>query len=141
MDFIMCARLIYCLQHGLPLDMDVYDLAEWCCIAELGALSMDNNCASVTFPDFTRGEWNKVKGYKHAYATAEEEAAVEAYSAKVTEAQKEAAAKYNLWKLYDDVKAAKDATAKAKAQKAYNAAAAKAKAQVAKAEKALNKKK
>ena len=141
MDFIMCARLIYCLQHGLPLDMDVYDLAEWCCIAELGAISMDNNCASVTFPDFTRGEWNKVKGYKHAYATAEEEAAVEAYSAKVTEAQKEAAAKYNLWKLYDDVKAAKDATAKAKAQKAYNAAAAKAKAQVAKAEKALNKKK
>ena len=102
---------------------------------------MDNNCASVTFPDFTRGEWNKVKGYKHAYATAEEEAAVEAYSAKVTEAQKAAAAKYNLWKLYDDVKAAKDATAKAKAQKAYNAAAAKAKAQVAKAEKALNKKK
>lgn len=141
MDFIMCARLIYCLQHGLPLDMDVYDLAEWCCIAELGAISMDNNCASVTFPDFTRGEWNKVKGYKHAYATAEEEATVEAYSAKVTEAQKAAAAKYNLWKLYDDVKAAKDATAKAKAQKAYNAAAAKAKAQVAKAEKSLNKKK
>ena len=45
MDFIMDSRLVYCLQNGLPLDMDVYDLAEWCCLAELGALSMDNNCA------------------------------------------------------------------------------------------------
>ena len=36
-------RLVYCLQNGLPLDMDVYDLAEWCSLAELGALSMDNN--------------------------------------------------------------------------------------------------
>ena len=26
MDFIMDSRLIYCLHHGLPLDMDVYDL-------------------------------------------------------------------------------------------------------------------
>ena len=76
MDFIMDSRLIYCLQHGLPLDMDVYDLAEWCCLAELGEISMDNGCAPVAFPDFTRGEWNVVKGYKHAYATPEEEAAV-----------------------------------------------------------------
>ncbi|MEG1685401.1 MAG: Gfo/Idh/MocA family oxidoreductase [Bacteroides sp.] len=75
MDFIMDSRMIYCLQNGLPLDMDVYDLAEWCSLAELGELSMDNNCASVAFPDFTRGEWNKVKGYKHAYATSEDEAA------------------------------------------------------------------
>ena len=76
MDFIMDSRLVYCLQNGLPLDMDVYDLAEWCCLAELGELSMDNGCASVAFPDFTRGEWNKIKGYKHAYATPEEEAAI-----------------------------------------------------------------
>lgn len=75
MDFIMDSRLIYCLQNGLPLDMDVYDLAEWCCLAELGEISMDNGCAAVEFPDFTRGEWNVVKGYRHAYATPEEEAA------------------------------------------------------------------
>ena len=129
MDFIMCARLIYCLQHGLPLDMDVYDLAEWCCIAELGAISMDNNCASVSFPDFTRGHWNDVKGYHHEYATAEQEATLEAYAKKVTDAQKSATAKFNLWKLYDDVKNAKDASAKAKAKKIYAKAAAKAKAQ------------
>ena len=35
----------------------------------------DNGCAAVAFPDFTRGEWNVVKGYKHAYASPEEEAA------------------------------------------------------------------
>ena len=75
MDFIMDSRLVYCLQNGLPLDMDVYDLAEWCCLAELGSLSMDNNCAAVAIPDFTRGEWNTVHGFKHAYATPEEEAA------------------------------------------------------------------
>lgn len=89
MDFIMDSRLVYCLQNGLPLDMDVYDLAEWCCLAELGTLSMDNNCASVAIPDFTRGEWNKVKGYKHAYASPEEEAAsmekAKAFTAKLKE--------------------------------------------------------
>ena len=73
MDFVMDSRLVYCLQNGLPLDMDVYDLAEWCCLAELGELSMDNGCAAVAFPDFTRGEWNVMKGYKHAYASPEDE--------------------------------------------------------------------
>ena len=67
MDFIMDARLVYCLQNGLPLDMDVYDLAEWCCLAELGSLSMDNGCAPVAVPDFTRGHWNDVQGYRHAF--------------------------------------------------------------------------
>lgn len=73
MDFVMDSRLIYCLQNGLPLDMDVYDLAEWCCLAELGTLSMDHHCAPVAIPDFTRGDWNKIKGYKHAYASPEDE--------------------------------------------------------------------
>lgn len=132
MDFIMCARLIYCLQHGLPLDMDVYDLAEWCCIAELGALSMDNNCASVTFPDFTRGHWNDVKGYKHKYASAEEEAAVEASSKAWTAAWKAAGEKNNLWKFFDAMTKA-DAKNKAKATKAYAKALAKTRAAAAKA--------
>ena len=74
MDFIMDSRLVYCLQNGLPLDMDVYDLAEWCSLAELGAISMDNGCAPVAVPDFTRGHWNDVKGFHHAFATPEEEA-------------------------------------------------------------------
>ena len=67
MDFIMDYRLVYCLQNGLPLDMDVYDLAEWCCLGELTALSLENNSAPVVIPDFTRGGWNKIKGYRHAF--------------------------------------------------------------------------
>ena len=73
MDFIMDSRLVYCLQNGLPLDMDVYDLAEWCCLAELGELSMDNGCAPVAVPDFTRGHWNDRQGYSHAYAAPADE--------------------------------------------------------------------
>jgi hypothetical protein len=112
--------------------MDVYDMAEWCSLAELGAISMDNNCASVTFPDFTRGHWNDQQGYKHAYAPAEEEAVAEAKAEAYTAAQKEAAAACNLWALYDAVKAAPNAAAKAKAQKAYNNAVVKAEKQIAK---------
>ena len=111
MDFIMDARLVYCLQNGLPLDMDVYDMAEWCCLAELGSLSMDNNYASVAFPDFTRGDWNKVKGYAHAYASPEEEAATEAAAKASTEAQKQMTIKKKLWEKYDR---AKEKAAKAK---------------------------
>lgn len=61
MDFIMDYRLIYCLQNGLPLDMDVYDLAEWCCLAPLTEISLDNSSAPVEIPDFTRGAWNKLQ--------------------------------------------------------------------------------
>ncbi len=66
MDFIMDYRLVYCLRNGLPLDMDVYDLAEWSCLAPLSAISIENGNAPVEVPDFTRGSWNKVKGYRHA---------------------------------------------------------------------------
>lgn len=134
MDFVMCARLIYCLQNGLPLDMDVYDLAEWCAIAELSAISLDNDCSPVTFPDFTRGLWNKEKGYHHAYATPEQEAATEATANAYTKAYKEATAKLRLWTLYDNMMNAKTDAAKKKAQVALNKGVAKA---VAAAEKAI----
>lgn len=68
MDYIMDYRLVYCLQNGLPLDMDVYDLAEWSCLTELTAVSLENGSAPVQIPDFTRGGWNKIKGYRHAFA-------------------------------------------------------------------------
>jgi len=67
MDYIMDYRLVYCLRNGLPLDMDVYDLAEWCCMAELTRLSIENSSAPVAVPDFTRGGWQKVDGYHHAF--------------------------------------------------------------------------
>ena len=67
MDFVMDSRLIFCLQNGLPLDMDVYDLAEWCCLQELSRISLENGSRPVAVPDFTRGGWNKINGYRHAF--------------------------------------------------------------------------
>ena len=66
MDYIMDYRLIYCLRHGLPLDEDVYDAAEWSCLTELSRLSIENNSMPVAVPDFTRGDWNKVRGFHPA---------------------------------------------------------------------------
>jgi len=66
MDFIMDYRLIYCLQNGLPLDMDVYDAAEWSCLVDLCEKSVLNNGTPVEIPDFTRGAWNKLKGLQFA---------------------------------------------------------------------------
>ena len=68
MDFIMDYRLVYCLRHGLPLDMDVYDLAEWCCLAPLSRVSLENGSMPVEVPDFTRGAWNRVQGFRYALA-------------------------------------------------------------------------
>ncbi len=56
-DFIMDSRLIYCLQNGLPLDMNVYDAAAWSCITELSEISVKNGSAPVEIPDFTRGKF------------------------------------------------------------------------------------
>lgn len=67
MDYIMDYRLIYCLHYGLPVDMDVYDLASWCCLADLGSTSIKAGFAPVEVPDFTRGGWEKRQGMKYAF--------------------------------------------------------------------------
>ncbi|WP_298653158.1 Gfo/Idh/MocA family oxidoreductase [uncultured Proteiniphilum sp.] len=64
MDYIMDYRLIHCLRNGLPLDMDVYDAAEWSCLVELTKISTTNGGRPVKIPDFTRGDWNKLQGLK-----------------------------------------------------------------------------
>ncbi|MBQ4440018.1 MAG: Gfo/Idh/MocA family oxidoreductase [Kiritimatiellae bacterium] len=61
MDFLMDLRLCYCLQNGLPLDMDVYDLASSCAVAELSEKSACNRGASYDVPDFTCGGWQTAK--------------------------------------------------------------------------------
>ena len=68
MDFLMDYRLVYCLHNGLPLDMDVYDMAEWCCLGPLTRISLENGSAPVAIPDFTRGAWNRVQGFSYAFA-------------------------------------------------------------------------
>lgn len=62
MDFIMDYRLVYCLHHGLPLDQDVYDAAEWSSLVELTEVSIKHGSMPVVMPDFTRGEWDKTPG-------------------------------------------------------------------------------
>lgn len=66
MDFVMDYRLVYCLQRGLPLDMDVYDAAEWSCLVPLTEESARNGGKPMEIPDFTRGAWKKVDGLKFA---------------------------------------------------------------------------
>ncbi len=68
MDFIMDYRLIYCLHHGLPLDQDVYDAAEWSSLVELTEVSINHGSMPVVMPDFTRGEWDKTDGLSFAMA-------------------------------------------------------------------------
>lgn len=104
MDFIMDSRLVYCLQNGLPLDMDVYDLAEWCCLAELGALSMDHNSASVAVPDFTRGHWQDKSKFTHAFASPEQEKITESKAKAETLKLQEMTIKKKLWQKYDKKK-------------------------------------
>ncbi len=67
MDFLMDFRLVYCLHNGLPLDMDVYDMAEWCCLGPLTRLSLENGSAPVAIPDFTRGAWDRIQGFHYHF--------------------------------------------------------------------------
>ena len=61
MDFVMDLRWAYCLQNGLPLDMDVYDLAASSCLCELTERSVRNRSKAIDVPDFTRGRWRTAK--------------------------------------------------------------------------------
>lgn len=61
MDFIMDLRWVYCLQNGLPLDMDVYDLASWSCLCEVSEKSCTNRGRPEDIPDFTRGAWKTMQ--------------------------------------------------------------------------------
>ncbi|MDD4062136.1 MAG: Gfo/Idh/MocA family oxidoreductase [Kiritimatiellae bacterium] len=61
MDFMMVLRLAYCLQNGLPLDQNVYDLASWCCLCELTEKSVRGGSIPMSVPDFTRGAWRTTR--------------------------------------------------------------------------------
>ncbi len=61
MDFLMDLRLCYCLQNGLPLDINVYESCQWSMLAELTEISTLNDGAPVIVPDFTRGAWKDIK--------------------------------------------------------------------------------
>jgi predicted dehydrogenase len=65
MDFILEYRVIKCLQKGLPLDMNVYDGVSWSAVIPLSEFSIANGSYPVKVPDFTRGGWQKVQGFRH----------------------------------------------------------------------------
>lgn len=59
MDYLEDYRLIHCLRHGLPTDMNVYDAAALSAVSELSEISVAHGSAPVAFPDFTRGRWRE----------------------------------------------------------------------------------
>lgn len=61
MDGIMMYRIVECLQHGLPLDQNVYEGCFWSAVAPLSERSVASGGAPQNFPDFTRGSWKKTK--------------------------------------------------------------------------------
>lgn len=54
MNYAMDRRFIDALRHGRPLDIDVYDAAEWSCLAELTLRSAECGGRPVPIPDFLR---------------------------------------------------------------------------------------
>lgn len=52
MSMRMDKRLVHCLHAGNPLDIDVYDMAEWCAVSELSRLSIEQGNVPVEFPNF-----------------------------------------------------------------------------------------
>ncbi len=61
MDYVMSYRLLDCIRKGITPDMTVYDAALWSCIIELSAKSVETGSMPVAVPDFTRGDWKKIK--------------------------------------------------------------------------------
>ncbi len=62
-DFMMDLRWTYCLRNGLPLDMDVYDMAAWSCLCEITERSVNARSAPMDIPDFTRGAWKTAPAF------------------------------------------------------------------------------
>ena len=54
MNYRMDRRLIEALQKGKPLDMSVYDAAEWSCLVELSEKSVVGGNIPIDIPDFTK---------------------------------------------------------------------------------------
>ncbi len=54
MNYAMDMRLIHALRHGEALDIDVYDAAEWSCLAELTRRSAEQGGIPIDVPDFLR---------------------------------------------------------------------------------------
>ena len=63
MDGIEFRAFINCLRNGLPMPVDVYDMAAWVSIGYLSEISVKNGSAPVAIPDFTHGEYKTRERY------------------------------------------------------------------------------
>jgi hypothetical protein len=57
MDYLEDFRLIWALQNGQPLDMDVYDAASISAVTPLSEQSLAKRGQPMVFPDFMKGRW------------------------------------------------------------------------------------
>jgi len=59
MDFVMIYRLIRALNHGVTLDLNVYDGALWSIVGALTDQSVTMGNKRVNVPDITNGKWKE----------------------------------------------------------------------------------
>ncbi|AKU18678.1 glycosyl hydrolase [Luteipulveratus mongoliensis] len=61
MDYVLQWRIIQQMRAGLVPDIDVYDSAAWCAPVPLSVVSLADKGRPVAIPDFTRGQWQKLR--------------------------------------------------------------------------------
>ena len=61
MDYILQWRSVQQIRAGLVPDIDVYDSAVWCAPVPLSVESLAKGGKPVQVPDFTRGNWQKLR--------------------------------------------------------------------------------
>ncbi len=61
MDYLVFSALIHSLRNGLPVPIDVYDMASWMVITALSEQSIAMGSMPVPVPDFTCGAWIRRK--------------------------------------------------------------------------------
>ena len=57
MDYFIYREFIDCIKEGRTFPIDVYDAAAWMSITCLSEISISNNGAPQTIPDFTKGAY------------------------------------------------------------------------------------
>lgn len=60
-DYILQWRIVQEMRAGLVPDIDVYDSASWCSPVPLSVESLERGGKPVGVPDFTRGDWAKLR--------------------------------------------------------------------------------
>jgi len=61
MDTVMAWRIIDCLRNGIPMDLTVYEAAQWSSVIPSSVWSVAHNGTPVSIPDFTCGAWKTNK--------------------------------------------------------------------------------